>query len=507
MKKRKFLSIFLAVFLSLSILPIGALSDMQTDSPYRPVLQGVQREIQSADDFTETHLKSELTAPDTLLNTQSKQFLNEYHFDCSMPVTVEVVEDAPTHRIIRRAELPEAQVEFDLNGQLIHFINYEAMPSLRPSADGAEAANYARVSEKNYSLKTQTDLSFIISELEESLQLDGYTLVDCNDDLTGIWSLLWQKQCENGILNPYDAVSVAIDASNGELCSLARNTDLPNTTGSPVITEEDALRIAQPIRDTFPDITQTTIELAYFRPNFYWESEGTPFVEADFIRMAWKISLDTCATIYVDALTGEILGGNTTLASDVGRAMSVAPDAVGAEQCANMASAALLRLGYQQPYGYQPHTGWVQHGDVKWMFENCRGAFLLCHGGEWFPNSHVGVLTDKRYDYNWMFAAGEVDREYHFLFLDACSQGNENLAYSWCNAFHIGGNGSNTAFVSWNNDVDETVAYTFCCRFLPRLGNGSVHSLVVDISTTMRAQGYDCNPAYHGDLNYWGWAW
>lgn len=132
-------------------------------------------------------------------------------------------------------------------------------------------------------------------------------MVSCDNGIQGAWSLTWQKDLGNGIINPCDVVDVSVEAGDGSVIVYGRNAVMPNTT-TPIVTKDEAVSFARPILSKFP-YKKADAALTVTRPNFYWE-KGGPYKCADFARLAWKVSSDAGATVLVDAETGEILGGD-----------------------------------------------------------------------------------------------------------------------------------------------------------------------------------------------------
>lgn len=92
-----------------------------------------------------------------------------------------------------------------------------------------------------------------------------------------------------------------------------RNSEVPEVTDV-VVTEAGAVRRSQPLRNELGGFSINSTTLTVFRPNFHWESTEVEYQEADFVRLAWCVTLEDDSTIYIDAQTGEILGGDQTLA-------------------------------------------------------------------------------------------------------------------------------------------------------------------------------------------------
>lgn len=205
--------------------------------------------------------------------------------------------------------------------------------------------------------------------------------------------------------------------------------------------------------------------------------------------------------IYVDAVTGDIIGEDMTQ-SDYARSMSTYAF-YGYVERANLASEAFTRLGYNQT-GYPVVTWTISQTDIDWVLSrsNLYGLYLLCHGGY---HGSYSTLTDNS---NWWIYSSTDYGNWHFVFIDACySSLNDN----WANSFSATGSGR--CFVGWNISVQAGTAYDFAQRFFPRLGYMSVGNDVVTSLWEARNAGYNesggniCDPGFTGDSSYYGWAW
>ena len=334
-------------------------------------------------------------------------------------------------------------------------------------------------------------------------------MIQCDTTVhDSVWTLTWYKDCGNGLFNPYDNLTAFIDAKDGSFMTMGRNTMEPNTT-NPIVTEQQAIEFAQPVVGRFSGVGQTTAKLTYFRPNFYWENNRDLYKDADFIRLAWEIKLDDVAYIYVDALSGEILGGSDTKV--YGRALCADPAFYRSDQLVTMANSALSRWGYNVSGGFGPWNGFIREEDVRWTLEypNLTGMYLTCHGNVLFNGVGVivGPLSSER-DRNWVITADTVNETFHFVFLDACMSSHVSGIDSWRRAFHIGNNGSLTAFVGWNVSVEPVVSYDFCTRFWNYANTNTIYnSVILSLKEGREIYGVNCDPGFSGDVYYYGGAW
>ena len=429
------------------------------------------------------------------MTVESKQLLDSFDKEVLDIKTAKKVYDSSLDRETIRISSDEYEIDLDNNGNIVNYKNFEDF-----STEDKNKRDYIEgvpLDEVNYQLDDKQDLNNLINLIETKNNLENYKLIDCSNNIEGVWFLTWYKDYGNNLLNSYDCVNVAIDAKDGSVMIFSRNTMLPNST-EPVITSDEALKIADPIISKYCD-KNTNVQLTFFRPNFYFE-EGGPYEIADFIRLSWNVTTDKCTSVQVDAITGEILGGSKTK-TDCGRAMSVV-DFEGQVELANLASAALSRLGYNQ--ANYPAVSWaISQNDINWMLSrpDMYGLYLSCHGG---LINGVNVLTDNTVleNSNWQVWSNQSFGNWHFVYLDAClTSVNNNFATAF------GTIASGRGFVGWNHEVYEDAALHFDRIFLPSLGSMSVHNAVVQALTRTRNAGFYCDPGFIGDTAYFGWAW
>jgi hypothetical protein len=126
------------------------------------------------------------------------------------------------------------------------------------------------------------------------------------------------------LTNPCDYVLVDINAENGRVSTLYRFSGMyrPNSV-EPLVSEGWAKAFAKPViqEQTVFAYEQAKPKLRFVRPNFRWE-EGGPYAEADVVRLAWSVEVLSLGsvdgspgrpilTVWIDARTGEILGGES----------------------------------------------------------------------------------------------------------------------------------------------------------------------------------------------------
>lgn len=355
-----------------------------------------------------------------------------------------------------------------------------------------------------YEIDKESKLSDIILTIEEVSELSDYKLIDCSNNIKSVWILTWCKEYENGLINPYECVNVAIDSKDGSIMLYGRNDMKPNSI-IPIISDEDAIKYSNSITSKYK-YDNINVNLTFTRPNFYWETDSI-YEMANFVRLCWNVSLDNSVNIQIDAETGEILGGEETK-NDSGRSMCVVNDFVGQYERAMLGYNALERLGFNQT-NYEPVYWSISQADIDWMLSrvDMYGLYLNCHGGVIDGKS---VLADSTYlnKSNWQVWSDRNLGYWHFVYLDACETSSNN---NFANAFNCTGAGE--CFVGWNNSVYTSTALDFDRRMFPRLGYMTVCDAVITSLWESRNAGYNvpggniCDPGFIGDTNYYGWAW
>lgn len=219
-------------------------------------------------------------------------------------VKVTALWDNGHQRAVNRVDTETAQFEFDENNKLLSYTNLEDIDG----EDGRAKLTPSQTDTVQNKEFTEQDCKNLQAELEKALELDGYTLVSDHGNLVNTWLFVWHKLEGEGIVNPLNNVVVTIDSTDGSVSLISRNMMEPNST-EPLIDSKQALKLARNALD-IPIIGKIDSELSYVRPNFFHEVEnGVFYAPADFIRLAWIINVNDITDIYVDARTGEILGG------------------------------------------------------------------------------------------------------------------------------------------------------------------------------------------------------
>lgn len=441
---------------------------------------------------TETKIESYSEKQVPTINTKAKELLTIFDKEISNIDSINKIYDSSLDREAIRITTDNLIVDVNEEGEIVSYKNLDDYSTVdKNKKNYAEEEKLAKI---NYIIDEECDLENFISSIEELNNLENYELVDCSNSIEGCWVLTWCKSYGNNLINSYENVNIVVDAKDGSVMLYGKNESKPNSI-EPRINEDDAINYAISIISEYGNYDEITTDLTFYKIDIQDEKNN--------IRLVWKISIDENEFVYVDAITGNILGKDSTQSTDYARSMSVSPDIDGYEDRANWASQAFARLGYNQT-GYETVTWRISQTDIEWVLSrpNLYGLYLCCHGGSYGSYSS---LTDNL---NWRILSTTNYGNWHFVYLDACdSSVNDN----WANAFNATGAGR--CFVGWNVSVYKKTAYDFAKRYFPRLGYMSVYNDVVTSLWESRNAGFNevggdiCDPGFIGDPNYYGWAW
>lgn len=478
---------------------VYAINEEQNDTSTELIISNYEKELVDINQPIEIVTEENVSFP--TINEVSLNLINELDIEISENDEIKKIYDNSIDREVTRVISDSAEVDFDNYGNIVTFKNLDDY-----STEDKNRRNYIEgvaLPTITYEITNQTDLADVISQVDDLYDLTNYELVDCSNDIEEAWTLTWCRDYGNNLINPYECINLVVDAKDGSITILGKNSMVPNATVA-VITADQASSIANSIVSQYGNNNIKT-KLTFFRPNFYWEDEG-PFETADFVRLSWEVYIEDIVSVQVDALTGEILGGYDVQSTDCGRSLSVV-NFVGQANRAQLAYNALNTLGYNQS-AYPPVSWSINQADIDWVLSrpDCYGLYLNCHGG---IINGVSVLGDSSILQNctWTKWSNTSYGNWHFVYLDAClTSANTNFA----NAFNATGSGR--CFVGWNISIAASTAYDFDQRFFSKLGHMTVYNAVVEALWESRNAGYNsgnalCDPGFIGDSNYYGWAW
>ena len=367
-------------------------------------------------------------------------------------------------REFTRVTYENYEIDVDNMGNIIAYKNFDDYSIV--DKNKKDYIENEILEDKVFKIKEVKDLKNIVSMIETENDLEEYKLVDCSNSTESAWVLTLCRDYVDDLINSYDCVNLVVDAKDGSIWLFGKNETQPNKI-KPDITKEEAVSFAEPIISKFKDVNKIDVKLSFFKPNYYWNNEAKK--NENSVRLAWEIDINGSATIYIDAETGENIGGDSVQSTDCARVLSVA-GFIGSQDRVDKAYEAFNRLGYDQSK-YIPVNWSISQTDIDWVLSrpDLYGLYLACHGKNY---GSYNILTD---DSNWTISSTTKYGNWHFVYLDACSSSaNTNWADSFgCNGY------SGRCFVGWNINVLQRVAYEFDMEFFPRLGTQTVYDAVV----------------------------
>jgi hypothetical protein len=285
-----------------------------------PFLADVPRQAFGDDLAAETKIGSYSGDVATLANDEAKALLAAFNipYDVGGIRSADVIRNNFSGNVFNRVKTDHAEIDFDENGNLARFFNKDDFSTVDRDRRDYATNQSPSVPPPVIVYDSEDSLKSIIDNFVSVNQLVDYEFNGCDFDNHKIWMLAWYKKSGNGPFNPYDGVFAMIDATDGSISSFARSRfsqdNVEPNAVTPLVTKEGALSFAEQIsarlgENTIISANNTDTELTFFRPNFFWE-DGGPYKPAGLVRLAWKVTVDNDAIIYVDARTGEILGGD-----------------------------------------------------------------------------------------------------------------------------------------------------------------------------------------------------
>lgn len=313
MKKNKFLIIVLMIFVIIT--SIITYYTVYANSQQFEIIEQEEKVITDEEkafySVTETKIKSYAVEQVPEINTNSEELLDIFDKEISNIDSINRIYDSSLDREATRIITDNIIVDINEEGDIVSYKNLDDYSTVdknkRDYVEGEE------LTEINYIVNEKSDLNSIISSIEEINNLEDYKLVDCSNNIEGCWVLTWCKNYENELINPYETVNVVIDAKDGSIMLYGKNENKPNSI-EPNISENDAINYTSNIISEYDGYSDITTDLAFYKA----EINST---END-IRLIWKISIDEKIYIYVDAITGDILGKDSTKGTDYARAMT-----------------------------------------------------------------------------------------------------------------------------------------------------------------------------------------
>ncbi len=157
----------------------------------------------------------------------------------------------------------------------------------------------------------------IFNNLEE-INHNEYELIYVEKFDEEIWRAGFAKKYD-GMINDGESVKFSFCPQNNELVTLAINR-IKYANNSVEISKDTAIKIAEEYLNK-STATDMNINLEIVRPNYFYNElngDETIYVKIEETRQAYvaKFNNESESTIYIDATTGEIIGGNMILGGE-----------------------------------------------------------------------------------------------------------------------------------------------------------------------------------------------
>ncbi|MGI6361049.1 MAG: hypothetical protein ACOX05_01920 [Bacillota bacterium] len=433
-----------------------------------------------------------------MLSEKQQTLARELGIDVDKITKAEVVNDMILDVTYTQYMVDTANyIAIDQNNKIVEVSTYD--PETMSSGDEYKW----KTTEKDYLAKGEEVLGL--------LGLDGqYELIESSEFSPDYWVLYYREKLDNGLINPYKGVGINIVRADNSV-GLVYISDKDVNTQKAEITEEEALENAQPTITKLGDNAQVAnIELMYTRPNYAWDGSGV-YKLANYVRLVYNINIidETAALggeyeIHVDAVTGEVVGGNVS--EDLGGAFGQATGGVSHTshnytQRVQRAFNKLRTMGYNPTTKMADNTYNLKTAIINHLTHNSAYAFHFSGHGSAnnigampdalpYPDSKTPIWTLQRtsiagYNGNWKF-----------VYLDCCSGGTAN----WTHAFNITNNSTNRAFIGYGGKITSDIANAMNNEIYYNMGRRSIHQAVVRAQTVVGTNlGWFC-----GDRDYWG---
>lgn len=343
-------------------------------------------------------------------------------------------------------------------------------------------------------------------QVKEMLGLDdSYELVKSEEETVDFWFLAYRKVLSNGLVNENDGVNIMVARKDASVAFL--NTfDMPANTLTAEKTEAEALTAANSVMSQkgFTSADIDDVELGYVQPNFFWEEEN--YEPANFVRLAYIISLkDSAYFIYVDAVTGEVIGGDMAMGS--GGAFGDQYVA-GAQTIVNLAVNGIGNtMGYSPVFSRCSSTNTTKNEILNFVERSDARAFYFSGHG-WIDPTYGARISVKNglgenADVIWRLYIRDL-ASYHtnwnFVFLSCCHLGTASCA----SAFNIYDSSDNKVYMGFTGSIISATCEKFNSFFWSQVGSSRLYNCAIYARNSI----YDMNlnaPLYFtGDKYYWG---
>lgn len=484
--KKKILSLALAIAttFSLSASAFAANEENMTEESRVSVLAVAETAVEDVtfDEVT----ASEVSATDTWISEDEAVKLAQIGVDVPDTATVETVisEDDGTYEKIYLNENDFVCV--DGNNEIFRISNF---------GDESEVAVYAATNED-----ATVDENMVAETIRALLNLsDEYVLIG-TEEFDEDYLTVTMSKAYNGIVNPYESVNAVIRKTDSNVVYLRVFDTAPETTEATIGENEALSAAADIIAELGTDVTSS--KLVFTEPNYYWyNGTDTDYEIADFVRLAYEFVIgDGDWIVDVDAVTGEVIGGDMSMAEKAGCYGQTDTNYYKGATTTKLAVAGYKKLGYTTS-SQNSDNGTTLSSTIS-SFKSgstAYGLYIRAHGNSAMTRLTVevdGVFTPILY-------RTSVSGNWHFVFLDACYTGTDS---TWASSFNISSSYASRAYLGWSGTVLTGNSYKFAVQFWPLVGTMSIRNAAV--AAAAEVEGSGTTPIrFYGDTSYYGKAW
>lgn len=488
--KKKILSLALAIAttFSLSASAFAANEENMTEESRVSVLAVAETAVEDVtfDEVT----ASEVSATDTWISEDEAVKLAQIGVDVPDTATVETVisEDDGTYEKIYFNENDFVCV--DGNNEIFRISNF---------GDESEVAAYAATNED-----ATVDENMVAETIRALLNLsDEYVLIG-TEEFDEDYLTVTMSKAYNGIVNPYESVNAVIRKTDSNVVYLRVFDTAPETTEATIGENEALSAAADIIAELGTDVTSS--KLVFTEPNYYWyNGTDTDYEIADFVRLAYEFVIgDGDWIVDVDAVTGEVIGGDMSMAEKAGCYGQTDTNYYKGATTTKLAVAGYKKLGYTTS-STTSDTGSVLRSTITSFMSGSTayGLYIRAHGSAANSNGVQLLATKVGETYSNFLYTYDVSGNWHFVFLDACHTADSS---NWANRFNISSSYSNRAYLGWSGAVLTGNSYKFAVQFWPLVGTMSIRNAAV--AAAAEVEGSGTTPIrFYGDTSYYGKAW
>lgn len=160
--------------------------------------------------------------------------------------------------------------------------------------------------------------AIIIFDNIEGINKEKYELTHIEQFDDEIWRVGFAKKYD-GLINKGESINFSFCPTNNEIVTLAINR-ISYANNNVELSENEARKIANEYLNK-SEADNMTIELDIVRPNYFYnelKGDDSIYVKIDQTRKAYvaKFDNESASKVYIDATTGEIIGGDMVLGGE-----------------------------------------------------------------------------------------------------------------------------------------------------------------------------------------------